>query len=86
MESLLFTEGKWAILCCLVLIAANILAIHIIIELFGYDQLVDQFNPEGITKRVHPGKPAWLLFISVLCNLFFTVCMLLSKLMDTGEP
>lgn len=78
-------QRKWQLLWPMVLMAVNLWAIWIVIELFGYDQLVDHFNPEGITRRVHPGKPARLLFISVLCNLFPTLSTLFSKLMDIGE-
>lgn len=78
-------QRKWQLLWPIALMAVNLWAIWIVIELFGYDQLVDHFNPEGITKRVHPGKPARLLFISVLCNLFPTLSTLFSKLMDIGE-
>ena len=78
-------QRKWQLLWPIALMAVNLWAIWIVIELFGYDQLVDHFNPEGITKRVHPGKPARLLFISVLCNLFPTLSALFSKLMDIGE-
>lgn len=76
---------KWQLLLSLALMAVNLWAIAIIIELFGYDQLVDHFNPEGITRRVHPGKLALFLFLSVLCNLFLTLSTLLSKLMDISE-
>lgn len=85
MESRDRSQRKWQLLGPMVLMTINLWAIWIVIELFGYDQLVDHFNPEGITKRVHPGKPAWLLFISVLCNLFPTLRTLFSKLMDIGE-
>lgn len=78
-------QRKWQLLWPIALMAVNLWAIWIVIELFGYDQLVDHFNPEGITKRVHPGKPARLLFIIVLCNLFPTLSTLFSKLMDIGE-
>ncbi|MEC3965280.1 hypothetical protein [Flagellimonas halotolerans] len=85
MESRDRSQRKWQLLGPMVLMTINLWAIWIVIELFGYDQLVDHFNPEGITKRVHPGKPARLLFISVLCNLFPTLSTLFSKLMDIGE-
>ena len=78
-------QRKWQLLWPIAIMSVNLWAIWIVIELFGYDQLVDHFNPEGITKRVHPGKPARLLFISVLCNLFPTLSTLFSKLMDIGE-
>ncbi|MEQ5789782.1 hypothetical protein J4E06_01885 [Muricauda sp. NFXS6] len=78
-------QRKWQLLWPIALMAVNLWTIWIVIELFGYDQLVDHFNPEGITRRVHPGKPARLLFISVLCNLFPTLSTLFSKLMDIGE-
>jgi len=85
MESLDRAQRKWQLLWPIGLMAINLWAIWIVIELFGYDQLIDNFNPEGITKRVHPGKPARLLFISVLCNLFLTLSTLFSKLMDIKE-
>lgn len=85
MESRDRSQRKWQLLGPMVLMTINLWAIWIVIELFGYDQLVDHFNPEGITKRVHPGKPARLLFITVLCNLFPTLSTLFSKLMDIGE-
>ena len=85
MESRDRAQRKWQLLWPVTLMAINLCAIWIVIKLFGYDQLVDHFNPEGITRRVHPGKPARLLFISVLCNLFLTLSTLFSKLMDIGE-
>ena len=85
MESRDRAQRKWQLLWPVILMAINLWAIWIVIELFGYDQLVDHFNPEGITRRVHPGKPARLLFISVLCNLFLTLSILFSKLMDIKE-
>ena len=75
------SEKKWGILWAVILVALNLLAIFFIIDLFGYDELVDHFNREGVTKSVHPENMAWLLFINVLCNLFITVTALMTRLM-----
>ncbi len=84
-NSILERERKWGIVRTIVLIVFNLSAIYFIIDLFGYDELVDHFNPKGITKSVHPEQLAWLLFINVLCNLFFMVTTLMARLMNTEE-
>ena len=75
------SEKKWGILWAVILVALNLLAIFFIIDLFGYDELVDHFNREGVTKSVHPENMAWLLFINVLFNLFITVTARMTRLM-----
>ncbi|KAB5484215.1 hypothetical protein [Flagellimonas hadalis] len=84
-NTILERERKWGIVWAIVLIVFNLSAIYFIIDLFGYDELVDHFNPEGVTKSVHPEKLAWLLFINVLCNLFFMVTALMTRLMNREE-
>lgn len=84
-NAILQRERQWGMVWTMVLIVFNLSAIYFIIDLFGYDELVDHFNPEGVTKSVHPEKLAWLLFINVLCNLFFTVTALMARLMNTEE-
>jgi len=84
-DHIILRERKWGIVRTIVLIMFNLSAIYFIIDLFGYDELVDHFNPEGVTKSVHPEQLAWLLFINVLCNLFFTVTTLMASLMNTEE-
>lgn len=84
-NTILERERKWEIVRTIVLILFNLSAIYFIIDLFGYDELVDHFNPEGVTKSEHPEQLAWLLFINVLCNLFFTVTALMARLINTEE-
>ncbi|MAU17162.1 MAG: hypothetical protein CMH46_16665 [Muricauda sp.] len=74
-------EKKWGTLWAVILVTLNLLAIFFIIDLFGYDELIDHFNQDGVTKSVHPKNMAWLLFINVLCNLFITVTALMTRLM-----
>lgn len=85
MHIIMDRERQWGMVWTMVLIVFNLSAIYFIIDLFGYDELVDHFNAEGVTKSVHPEKLAWLLFINVLCNLFFTVTALMARLMKTEE-
>ena len=79
-------ERKWGIIWGIILVAINLLAVFFIIDLFGYDELVDHYNREGVAKSIHPEKLAWLLFINVLCNLFITVTALMTRFMKTKEP
>lgn len=85
MHLIMDRERQWGMVWAIILIVFNLSAIYFIIDLFGYDELVDHFNLEGVTKSVHPGQLAWLLFINVLCNLFFMVTALMTRLMNREE-
>ncbi|MCK0160512.1 hypothetical protein [Allomuricauda sp. F6463D] len=78
-EIILDRKRKWGIIWGIFLAVLNLSAIFIIIDLFGYDELVDHYNYEGVAKSIHPEKLAWLLFINVLCNLFIIVTALMSR-------
>lgn len=64
------------------LIGFDVLTIYFVVDLFGYDELLDHFTPDGSVKSESPRGLARLLFVNGLCNLLFVSATLMAWLMD----
>ncbi|SFB79823.1 hypothetical protein SAMN04487891_102393 [Flagellimonas taeanensis] len=73
---------KWAIGLSMALIGFDVLTIYFVVDLFGYDELLDHFTPDGSVKSESPRGLARLLFVNGLCNLLFVSATLMAWLMD----
>ncbi|MBC9797596.1 hypothetical protein [Sinomicrobium weinanense] len=77
-------EEKRTIVLSIGLIGFNVLSIYLVIQLLGYDEILN-YPADGSIERESPKGLAWLLFINGMCNLLYVVVVLMARLMNPDK-
>ena len=61
-----------------ILIILNIVCLYFIIDLFNYDEIVE-YLLNGEKRITHPRKLTYLLYITILSNLYFIAFTIMER-------